>query len=312
MNARDVFIEPRKGYVLHRLLRTGALKVQAFLNGFDPAAKQNAGIFTDPSLYPIFVVGAPRSGSTLLYQLLIRHMGLAYISNFMSLVPIRMIQIAKYGRRFHGTKNIQESRWGYLSGIFAPSEAGGVQRKWFEGKPDGEARKMIRGTVVSLSDIFSAATVVKNLANSLRLENILTLFPEGQFIFIRRNLIFNAQSILISRRQLLGSEQQWWSTKPRGYREVMKLSPARQVIWQVNEIERSITSFLAAKNPHFLEITYEQLCDNPDMILKTIAEKFNQKLFATDLKGKILLRNKIRLLPAEFETLKKSAADTVE
>jgi len=74
-------------------LRKYLLEIQGLFSGFDSLAKKNTAEDLPEELNPIFIVGAPRSGSTLLFQLLIRHTKLIYISNLMALFPNQMIKI---------------------------------------------------------------------------------------------------------------------------------------------------------------------------------------------------------------------------
>jgi hypothetical protein len=91
-----------------------ALKVQAAFNRFDVKSHGAALSFSKENTYPVFIIGAPRSGSTLLYQLLVKHSRIAYISNLMSLIPAHMINLARLTRLCHNYGHIKESQRGYI------------------------------------------------------------------------------------------------------------------------------------------------------------------------------------------------------
>jgi hypothetical protein len=134
--------------------------------------------------------------------------------------------------------------------LFSPSEAGAVQRKWFEVQPAVDDTIKIRNTIIQLTRCFSGPFFSKNLMNSLRLPHIMSVFPEERFIHIQRDPIFNAQSLLLSRRKAFGSEQHWWSVKPEGYEKTINLSPKYQVVWQILVTEELIArAIITEKGP---------------------------------------------------------------
>lgn len=280
-----------------------ALGIQSVFNSFDPLARGRALDFSHPGLHPIFIIGAPRSGSTLFYQLMLKHIKTAYISNFTALLPCKMIFISRYLKPLHEFYELKESDFGYISGLFAPSEAGTVQRKWFESEYSYRTRRRIRNTLILLSEAFSGPFVSKNLMNTTRLDNIRRILPEARYIYIRRDPLFNAQSLLLARRKVLGTDRKWWSVKPQGYPEVMKRSPEYQVVWQVVQTENIIMKFLEKYSPNFLQIRYEDLCEAPESHLARIVETFQLRLKNTHF-DKIAEKNSVRLSPEEWGEIK--------
>jgi LPS sulfotransferase NodH len=253
-------------------LRSLALKIQDAFNGYDSSARGPERQFKHPSLYPIFIVGAPRTGSTLLYQLMVKHTGVAFISNIMALVPKKMLFIAKHTNHWmNRIEDVEENDLGYIPGPFSPNEAGAIMRLWFDREVGREERRVIRNTVISLSDIFGAPFAGKNLFNSFRLVNIHQVFPEARFINVRRDPLFAAQSILLVRRNRLGDERAWWSCTPEGYQNVLEQHPLYQVLWQVKKVEEAVSEFLHSHSPVYLEVTYEALCQNTEKTLRSIA-----------------------------------------
>lgn len=255
-----------------------ALKIQSALNGFDPRSSGPQRTFQQSELYPIFIVGAPRSGSTLLYQLLLKHARLTYISNLMSLVPNRMILIAKWTRYFNRFNKIKKSDLGYLPGLFSPSEAGAIQRMWFGEGSQTESYAYIRNTIIRLTDIAGLPFINKNLMNSMRMIRIHKILPEVKFIFIRRDPLYNAQSLLLSRKKVHGSINHWWSVKPEGYVEAMKSVPEYQVVWQVREIEKTISAFFTEYGSQHVDVSYEDLCISPEKTIKGIVNELKMEL----------------------------------
>ena len=257
---------------MNPLIKKFALAFQSRLNNFDRSAESTPIYFENENFFPIFIIGAPRTGSTLLYQMLLKHTKLAYISNFMSLIPSRMIIIARHFLRYHNIKEIRKDQFGYIPGLFSPSEAGAIQRKWFEEK---SSPTIIRRTIIALSQLFFSAFINKNLNNSLRLENIFSVLPESRFIFVKRDPLWTAHSILHTRKLLYDSMDEWWSVKPPGSENLSFESPEYQVFWQIKTLETIIEDFLSKFKPRHLVIQYENLCSNPEKCINEISDEFH-------------------------------------
>ncbi len=290
---------------MNPLLKSLALSVQRAANGYDTLAKGDDRQFANSSACPVFIVGAPRTGSTLLYQLLIKHTRLVFISNLMALVPKKMILIARLTRRqMQQIEDIKESNYGYVPGLFYPNEAGAIMRKWFEQAVSAEEQRLIKNTVVSLSEIFKSPFINKNLLNSLRLQHIHQILPEARFIYIRRNPLFTAQSIFLARRKALDDEQDWLGPLPVGYQEVQAQPPLYQSLWQVKKVDDAVSGFLSQFKPICVEITYEMLCQEPRSTIKHIVDQF--QLVSKDnnsLPDPLSISDEIKLSQAEWDRL---------
>lgn len=226
---------------------------------------------------PVFVIGAPRTGTTVLYDFLTSSFESAYLTNAAALLfrsPMLATRLFSPGlapRRFRG-----RSRMGYVPGVRAPSEAGALNRFWFadEGVPAPPAAR-IRAFVGALSARLGGSLVIKNVYNSFRLPRILEVFPEAIFVLVRRDVRFAAQSLLLARRELYGSDEEWFSLKPPEYDEVRDLPPIDQVVRQVLCIERHI---LDARRQlgisRFMTVRYEEFCRSPQTVAERMAEGF--------------------------------------
>ena len=114
-------------------LRSTALSIQAAFNDFDGTWKLYVDREADGKLKPVFIIGPPRSGSTLFYQLLLSHFQLCYISNIVSGFPKYMLRISRlFPSLASGYRlGLKKDYYGFLPGIKAPSEAGKIFDKWF-------------------------------------------------------------------------------------------------------------------------------------------------------------------------------------
>jgi hypothetical protein len=107
----------------------------------DPPARLTYG--------PLFVISLPRSGSTLLYQLLLQRFRLAYFSNLMAAFPESPVTIAAVSDLFGGQSPPDDlaSTFGYTRGWNAPNQAGGCgtagcPNRWTTSIPRTSTRRL--------------------------------------------------------------------------------------------------------------------------------------------------------------------------
>ncbi len=222
---------------------------------------------------PVLIVGAPRSGSTLLFQVLTEALEFGYLSNLHCL--------------FHGAPSLVErlvrpQRWreestfsskhGVVGGLASPSECGAYWYRFFTRKPQfvsGSAaapRKLraLRMSMAALGRASGKPLLFKNLNCALRLEPTAAALPEALFIFITRNVVDNAQSILEARHKVLGRYDRWWSLEPPGYERLETLPAEAQAVEQVLSINELVERHRASIGPgRFLHVSYDELCADP-------------------------------------------------
>ena len=81
---------------------------------------------------PLFIVGAPRSGTTLLYQLLTENYYFSFIRNIANLYPQIPFIISKFIENVdENNEDTLKSNYGYISGLKSPSEGGMIWNKYF-------------------------------------------------------------------------------------------------------------------------------------------------------------------------------------
>lgn len=295
---------------MNESLRRAALIFQALFNDFDPVTQICNDVLVDSTHAPLFIVGAPRTGTTLLYQLLLQRYQLAYISNIMSALPRFMIRIC---RRWPQTATdytgpLQRGYFGYLSGLHAPSEAGKVFGKWFQSPIP---RDRIRCTFATISETTKRPLLIKNLPNSLRIPQISAIFPRAGFIVAHRDARFTAQSIIEAREKVMGSANRWWSVAVPGKEHVTDRDPCFQAVWQVIETDRLIAQGLAHHPGPSVHIDYETLCDSPVATLNEVARVFQLRITARkqNLEPPAKSTNAVRCAPERWSQIDRAWHD---
>lgn len=219
---------------------------------------------------PVFVVGPPRSGTTLVFQLLVSTFRLGYLTNLMAYVYGAPYLTGYLTNRFltlHRPMGFH-SRYGKVRGAGSPSEGQRFWRRWFKWE---EEREVLRGdpsrlyrTVAALSRLYQAPVVFKDPNNSRRIPVLAEIFPQSLFIEVRREVLYTAQSILKGRIDQYQSKTAWMGQAPRGGVWLRSRPFWEQVVEQVLRIQEEVSEARRrVGSERFLAIEYSALCRAP-------------------------------------------------
>ncbi len=274
--------------------------------------KRNVKKCSKSTIPPLFIIGAPRTGSTFFYQLMINRYQFAYISNISSVFyksPVTITKLFKKKIKSYSDQKIY-NEYGLMKGFFAPSESAGVYKLWFENKKFYKKnKKFIQDSVYSLSNMQNGPFLSKNMNNTVRLEQIYSMFPDALFVHLERDIIYTAQSILIARKNINKNIDKWWSTKPLSFDQLVHYDPYTQVLRQSMDLNRYIKEFLKDHpGMNYIQVNYEELCSNPLNIFKLIEnwyqnQKYNLKIKSDEIK-EIKISEKVKLPIKEWNLLK--------
>ncbi|WP_342844228.1 sulfotransferase [Celeribacter marinus] len=221
----------------------------------------------------VFLVGPPRSGSTILYQAITNFADVSYIDNLAcwfrdSLFFGMLLSHFRYGKTSHDNFY---SELGATSkyGLHSPSECGEFWYRWFPRDPHyvessyltprqiagltSEACKIVR--------YFRRPFVVKNLVCGQRLRVLAKVFPEAKVIVIKRDDEDVIRSILKARKALSIPTDTWWSVKPRGYERLIGQSELEMICGQVDLINSVIDEDIRLFRPENVKIVHYENFD---------------------------------------------------
>jgi len=220
---------------------------------------------------PVFLIGPPRSGTTILYQLLCRHFNFGYINNFVSNWHRVPLTATKFYKLFFPKNNIidLESHYGRSNFLSGPNEFGEFWYNWFNRKHyDKTALNSseiieIRRTVAGLTNLHQNSMIFKNVVNSVRIIKLKSIFKNCIFIVMNRDYLDIAQSILNSREKIYGDKNQWWSVMTTDYLDMLNkpfwIQIHNQILGVYSHIQRAR---IELGSEHFLFIDYKNLCLN--------------------------------------------------
>jgi LPS sulfotransferase NodH len=246
----------------------------------------------------IFIIGAPRTGSTILYQILTNQFNVSYIDNLACCFRENLFTGMKLSHLFfkNNPHNSFSSVHGNTSGFHAPSECGRFWSRYFSQNKLHQIsmEDSLRRELVAIVNYYQKPLIIKNLFNSVRLDSLTRLFPEAYYIFIKRDPIFVAQSILLAKRRLNLADNDIWSVVPQNGDLLKGLNGYEQIVKQIFFIEKQIHDALQKMPSNkYLTIHYEQLISNLREEINQLGEHYglekrkdfeNAKLIKADTK----------------------------
>ncbi|MBS0000582.1 MAG: sulfotransferase, partial [Cyclobacteriaceae bacterium] len=167
--------------------------------------------FSDPKGPVFFIVGAPRSGTTVLLQTIINHFELGYINNFIAKFWEAPVVGAAFFQSISrsGKELSYQSEGGSTWDIYGPHEFGYFWKRFFKyGETNvldkNEHEQIDAATlnreIAGMENIFGRPMIFKNpAALSLQIDFLSRYIPNSYFIYIRRDPFFTAQSLYLKR-----------------------------------------------------------------------------------------------------------------
>lgn len=263
--------------------------------------------------YPVFIVGSPRSGSTILYQMVTYSIDCIYIDNFIcpwhhTIYAGFYLSDIVFREKSHANFS---SRYGNTSSWTSPSECQGLWYNWFPKDHDhvdledidSNTITSLKITVTALLNRYKRNLVIKNLSCGHRIRVLSKVFPNAKFINIKRDPFFTVQSLLLARRSLSIADDGWWSVKPKNYEDLINLPLVEKLVAQVYFNECQIEEDLRGlQESNVYSVNYECYQEQFDGVLEFVGSAVNSEV---DISG-LSFTNKIKLTSIECHELRKA------
>lgn len=278
---------------------------------------------------PIFIVGAPRCGSTLAVQAITEALDVGYFSN-------------KHCKWFGAPTLVQKlfdpsakrevsdfcSEHGMTRGQHSPAECGEWWYRFFPRNPTYTTLDSVvpqnmyafRRAICSLTSSFDKPIVFKNLNASLRIQAIAHYIPESLFVVIHRDELDNGHSLLEARFDSYGDYGPWFSIKPPAFDDLRLLPPHEQVIEQIRNIYETIDADLKqakTNDTQRLDFTYEEFCARPNFIVDKVSLFLKENGCHVERRGVALpgsfsRRQTVRIEERLYESLRQYASNEAQ
>jgi len=270
-----------------------------------------------PRLPLIFVCGPPRSGTTLVTQVLLRNLPVASINNLTSLFPRAPVTANRwFGRWLPRHPPTYQSYYGKSRHFSGPNDGLYLWDRWL-GADRTQLQTSLtpaaRDGMIRFFGAWEALTgrplVAKN--NNLNGHAALVgeVLPGARFICMRRDPRFLAQALLIARRTIHGRDD-----LPYGLRDPAAEhcnDPVEDVCRQVLFYERLAAEQLERLGPErFWSLSYEEFCDDPAALVERVSQAVLGRPAPADHRDPGLApfssSNTIKLDPEQFAELERT------
>lgn len=226
---------------------------------------------------PVFIVGSPRSGTTVVRQVVSSSIASSYFTNTTNnlfrkfSLPLPVLSAILTNTIFRTTIQITEkkSNYGITPGRGAPCEGEFIWSHWFQTRHGAvevhelpaKQQREIYLAVANTERIYGKPFINKTTVLSLRIGALAEIFPKAVFIRINRDLIDIAQSLLIARKT---KYEDWLGAKPKECEQIPEDDLVKQVCTQVRFTEKKISEAeVVVGKERFWNISYKGFCDNP-------------------------------------------------
>lgn len=220
----------------------------------------------DTIFKPIFVIGMPRSGTSVFYRKLGSHPDLAWISKATRKFPTSptLSRLIMPFRRDHSATEAPR-----VWSRFARPEDDVLSR---EDVTEEQAR-FYRQVARTQMKIFNKPRfLAKYPRNALRLSYLDEIFPDALFIHFIRDGRAVSRSV-IDYRIRHGGIDKYWGIKPPRWKDLLDREPYEAVglQWKMT-IEYARQEAQALGPSRYMELTYETFCDQPADTLKRVGD----------------------------------------
>jgi LPS sulfotransferase NodH len=236
-----------------------------------------------PSHEPmLFIVGAPRSGTTLVYQVLARHLPVSYPTNLSALFPSSPISAQQlFGRWLRRTPRGVGSFYGNTRSLRDVNDGFHIWDRWlgperYTGRDSigADERAEMRRFFDAWRALFAQPLINKNNRNTDSMAIIADVFPEAHFLVVRRDPLCTLQSLVVARQVVQGTGRHGWGLHSRDAASDNIADVIDAVCDQLVEIERRLCDGCAAITPErLLEVSYEAFCADPRPVVLDVAER---------------------------------------
>ncbi|MPW28662.1 sulfotransferase [Agarivorans sp. B2Z047] len=279
----------------------------------------------------IFVLGGLRSGTTLLTQYLYSTKSIYTPNNFLSrfysnpLVGAKIQKILfdenyRFGNEFDDLPTFKNSNFksenGKTHGALSPNEFWYFWRRFvtdndYSLTQNQLTNKLINSSfkdeLIALSNELNTPLVLKAMNLNHNFLPLLDVFKKSFFVYVRRDIYSQTNSIINARIRQYGDSKTWYSFPIPYFEKIAKEPIATQAAFQALIINRNIETQLSQiPKENFIQIDYEKFCQEPRWLVDKLAAQLKMKYdFELEINTSDLeqIFNESRLSPSSYNKL---------
>lgn len=230
----------------------------------------------------LFVVGPPRSGTTLTMQLVAACLDVGYVDNVVGRFWLAVAHGVHLSRAVQGGRRAisYASRYGVTSDPSDPHEFGYFWSSHLGTRDEVKAPEdvdwtALRRDLARMAGAFARPVAFKNLITVSHVEGLARHLPRTCFVRVRRDHLDTGLSILQARERYYGDRNTWWSLRTPKGAALERLPWDEQIAAQLSFIDRHLDRSLDAAlsvGARVVDINYETLCAEPMRLVDEAAQ----------------------------------------
>jgi len=301
--------------LLREFLSKVLIPIDWFLKRSEKRTLSNTkGLSKDPM---IFVLGGSRCGTTLLYQTLARYLPVSYIDNFTaSFLHSPLSALKLFQNVIPRPKKSFKSYFGSVKGLGGANDGFPIWNRWLGEDRNNAPKDISQQSKIEMKKFFNIWRHIskkpflnKNNRNSLNAPMFDAIFENSYFIEIYRNPIFVAQSLILSRRKVQGSDKIGWGLLSKDWKKsddiLSYIDDVCEQVYQVDKVLAEGRKMIDSKK--YIRVAFEDFCKNPKLTVQKVGSAaLNTKINNDELDSLEFSTssNQQRLTDLEFERIK--------
>jgi Sulfotransferase family len=237
----------------------------------------------EPPKKPIVLVGgAPRSGTTILEQVLVKSLPVTYFNNLTAVFPRAPIMANRlFGRLLRKPRRGFDNFYGRTSGFAGRNDGLHLWDRWLGNdryRPPTHLEPALADGMRRFFGAFEAAfggpIANKNNALAICADVVAPVLPTAHFVCIRREPLYAVQSILGTREFIQGKREAPYGVGDPRYAGRTDVDPIEEVCAQVLYTERRMEEHQRTLGPsRFWIVQYEEFCRAPSAVAEKVADE---------------------------------------
>ncbi|MFM2588585.1 sulfotransferase [Vibrio sp. TBV020] len=270
-------------------------ELERLLKPVQDRVRKGSSQFMKTDFCHAFILGCPRSGTTALLQYLSYTNAWNYPTNLLtrfssSLYVGMLFQRLMFDEKFgliRNSSNIDfSSEYGRSKGAMNANEFFHFFRHYFPNQTIRYLNKeelskvdcvSLRKDLDIICELNNKPFLTKALMFQYNLDFFSNKLGKVLYIYIRRDPIYNMQSIYKSRLSEMEGASHWWSAKPKQYKSLKDRNIFEQIAGQVlysnYEIEECLKSI---PSDNKLILDYERFVEDPEGVFSLIKSKYDK------------------------------------
>lgn len=230
----------------------------------------------DPSQPLVLVVGGSRSGTTLVYELLVATTAVSYTSNLTALFPRSPITAT---RRLGALARPPAlvSYYGQTAGFGGTNDGFGIWDRWLgpdryrPDPPDDAAIAAMRRFFAAWTAVFPRPFVNKNNRNTLVVAELAAALSSARFVAVRRDRRAAVRSLVRARGQIQGDVRTAWglAAQDAGPDDLDHVDAVHRQVVEIDATLDAQLSRVAAER--VTDVAYEDVCADPAAVVRAVA-----------------------------------------